>query len=299
MKIILVITDSQGKNIIFVTDNHTAYSLDEAIQLTDSEKLSGVHIVKTGKGSYLRSNPNETEIDNLDALSISANHVHLSIRDFTCITSLSKKKRKACLHHLELHGSMIEGKGGNVIYVEEHPLITRSQVKVKLESHKKIIIAASNEFSIDPNILGAILIDEVARAAPWENIVDKLVVIGRNTSAGIAQVTMDTAKNLIKSGYYNPNPSDKKLAPDAIHKTSRKYVYDYVVQPHHNIRFAAARIRQTIDYWEHKVDLSLRPEILGTLYSQGLGDPKTDPMPSERGVQIAEEFYPFSKEIFR
>ncbi|MDP7247407.1 MAG: DUF3892 domain-containing protein [Candidatus Peribacteraceae bacterium] len=299
MKIILVISDSKGKNIVFITDDGSSHSLSEAIKLTRAEKIHGVHIVKTGRGSYLRGNPNETEMDNLDELSMSANHVHLSIRDFACIASLSRKKRKVCLHHLELHGSMIEGRGNDVIYVEGHPLITREKVTATLQPYTKIILAAAKEFSIDPNILGAILIDEVARAAPWEKILDKLVIVGRNSSAGIAQVTMDTAKDVIKSGYYNPNHSDKKLTPEIIHKTSRRHIYDYVIQPHHNIRFASARIRQTIDYWEHAVNISQKPDILGTLYSQGLGDPKAHPTPSDRGLQIAEEFYSFFQEILK
>lgn len=299
MKITLVITDSKGKNIVFVTDEGSSHSLSEAIELTKAKKIYDVHVVKSGRGSYLRSNPNETATDNLDALSISGNHVYLSIRDFACITSLSKKKRKACLHHLELHGSMIKERENDIIYIEEHPLITHEKITTTLQPYRKIILAGAKEFSIDPNILGAILIDEVARAAPWEKVLDKLVLVGRNSSAGLAQVTMDTAKDIIKAGYYNPNPSDKKLIPETIHTTSRKHIYDYVIQPHHNIRFAAARIRQTIDYWANEIDLSSRPEILGTLYNQGLGNPKSHPEASNRGRQISEEFYPFIKKVLK
>ena len=298
MKIILVVTDAKGKNLVFSTNVLRVYSLDESIKLAKEGKLESVHAVKTSQGSYLRTNPNEVGEDNLDSLSISANHLYLSLDDFTCLLS-GKKKFKACKNHLELHFGMIEERGEHVIYVEEHPLITREQVMKKLAPHRKLIIAAAKQFSIDPYTLGAIIIDEIARANPWEEALDRLgaVFVGSNASVGIAQVTMDTAINVIRAGYYNPNPDDKKISPERIAKTSMAYLYAYVIQPRHNIRFAAARVRQTIDYWAHKTDLTDRPGILGTLYSQGLGDPRPNPGASDRGLQIAREFYPLAKII--
>jgi len=44
---------------------------------------------------------------------------------------------------------------------------------------------------------------------------------------------------------------------------------------------------------------SYRPEILGTLYSQGLGDPKLNPGASDRGLQISQEFYPLARSILK
>lgn len=297
MKIMLAVTDSKGKNLVFSTDALKAYSLSETIKLTVEEKLKSIHAVKTGQGAYLRANPNGEEGDNLDSLSVSANHLYLSLGDFTCL--LSPKKFNACRNHLELHFKMIEESGGHVIYIEGHPLITREQVIEKHTPHRQIIFAAAKQFSIDPYLLGAIIIDEVARANPWEEMLDKLgaVFVGRDASVGIAQVTMKTARELIQKRYYNPNPDDEKLSPEKIAKTPRAYLYAYVVQPYHNIRFAAARIRHIIDYWTHEIDLSRHPEIIGTLYSQGLGTPKSDPSPSGRGLQIKREFYPLAKNI--
>lgn len=162
-------------------------------------------------------------------------------------------------------------------------------------------IKLAKEEKIDPSTLGAIIIDEVARTNPWEEALDKLgaAFVGINTSAGIAQVTIETARKLIQKEYYNPNPSDKKLSKENVVKTSRAYLYDYVILPRHSTYFAAARIRQTIDYWAHEIDLSHRPEILGTLYSQGLGDPKSNPGASDRGLQIAQEFYPLAKKTLK
>ena len=151
--------------------------------------------------------------------------------------------------------------------------------------------------SFDPYTLGAIIIDEIARANPWESIFDKLVFVGKNTSAGIAQVKIETARRLILGGYYNPNPSDKKVAKENVMKTSKTYLYAYVEQPRHSIFFAAARIREIIDQWLPAINLSNRPEIIGTLYNQRSRTPNAYPRSSDRGKQIHAEFYPFARSI--
>jgi len=79
MKIILVVTDSKGKNLIFAADTLKAYSLDESVRLVKEGKLESVHAVETGQGAYLRANPNTVEDDNLDTLSISAYKLFLSL----------------------------------------------------------------------------------------------------------------------------------------------------------------------------------------------------------------------------
>lgn len=206
---------------------------------------------------------------------------------------------KAYKRYLTLHGRSIEGKGGHVIYIDGYPLITKEQVIEKLTPHRKPVLAAAEQFSIDPYTLGAIIIDEIARAHPWEETFDKLAFVGKNTSAGIAQIAIDTAKDLIEREYYNPNPNDKQLSKENIRKTPRAYVYAYVVQPKHSIYFAAARIRSLIDRWTVFVDISRRVEIIGTLYS--LPDSKVPPRPNptsnSRGLQISQEFYPIAQKV--
>ena len=70
MNIILVISDQKGKNILFVLDNLQALALEETIKRIKKDEISGVHIVETKKGIYLRANPNVIEDDNLDSISI-------------------------------------------------------------------------------------------------------------------------------------------------------------------------------------------------------------------------------------
>jgi|SRR3989344_4503913 len=96
-----------------------------------------------------------------------------------------------------------------------------------------------------------------------------------------------------------PSPSDKKLPFSGnLTNANRRYLYQYVIQPEHNIRFAAAFIRHVINFWSEHIDLTNRPEIIGTLYNQGYGSPNPHPKSIERGEQIAEEFYPLAKKWF-
>lgn len=299
IKIILAITDFKGKNLVFPTDALRAYSLCEAIKLVKQEKLDLVHLVKTGKGSYLRSNPNQVGDDNLDAISVSSYKLFLSINNIKYL--MSKDGIDAYKKYITLHARSMKERGEHVVYIDGYPLITREQIITKLTPHKRTIFAAAKEFSIDPHTLGAIIIDEIARVNPWEDTIDKLLSahIGVNASVGIAQVTINTVRELIRKEYYNPNPDDKKLSKENIMKASKAYLYAYAEQPRHSIRFGAARIRQIIDHWFYKTDLSKRPEMIGTLYSQGLGSPKSNPGSSPRGLQIAQEFYPLAQNILQ
>lgn len=113
---------------------------------------------------------------------------------------------------------------------------------------------------------------------------------------GVGQVKLETANHMIKKDLYHPNPDDKKLPfTGMLSNKDREHLYQYVIEPKYNIRFAAAYIRDLINVWAKHIDLRKRPEIIATLYSKGYGDPKSNPAASERGAQIMKEFYPLAK----
>ena len=185
-----------------------------------------------------------------------------------------------------------------LIIIDGHPKITKEAAQAKLQPHRDLVFEAAKKFNVDSYLLGAIIIDEIARFAPIEMITDPLggYFIGVNTSVGIAQVKIDTARGLIKDGYYNPNPDDGKLSPANIGKVSRSHLYQYVKESRHSIFFAAARMRALIDEWKKFVDLSRKPEIITTLYHLPHIIPHANPQSNDRGLQIAREFYQLAKE---
>ncbi len=58
-------------------------------------------------------------------------------------------------------------------------------------------------------------------------------------------------------------------------------------------------MREIVDQWLPIIDLTNRPEIIGTLYSQGQRRPNKNPGATNRGLQIKNEFYPLAKKILR
>ncbi len=296
MKIILVATNAKGKNLVFVTDTLQAYSLPEALQLAKDRKLENVYPVQGSTGIYLRTKPNTPRKEQLDQLSISSYQLFSSKNNLRHALSTP-----AFSNYWLMFRNSLEDEDGPFIVIDGSARITQEAAREELQPHQKLVFEAAEKFNVDPYLLGAIIIDEIARLNPIEAITDYLAgsFVGINTSVGIAQVETDTARGIIQSGYYNPNPDDPELSRDKIGKTPLSYLYTYVVQPQHSISFAAARMRKLMDDWRKSVDLTKKPEIIATLYSLKHRDPHPDPQSNDRGLQIANEFCKLAQEWLR
>src|SRR3989344_2961837 len=279
MKIILIVTDSKGKNLVFVSDKLEVFSLDEAVRLTKEGKIDGVHVVKRSSSAYLRTNRKVSKQQELESLSISSSQL------FSSINNLSSKLFEPLANYLVRYQDKISSLDKNIIRIFGWKMVTRNKVREKLQSHKELIFEAAKHYNIDPYLLGAIIIDEIARLAPFEDAVELLIAqhVGKNTSLGIAQIKVNTARDLIETGYYDLKKVDS--------------LANHIAQPKHNIFLAAARIRSIIDKWSKVIDISNRPEIIATLYSlkDSKKPPHLNPQPNKRGNQIAGEFYELSK----
>jgi len=289
MKIILVLTDTRWKNLVFVTDELKILSLDEAIRFTNNGKIDDAHVVKRSTGTYIRTYQSVPKNREFEQLALTGRNLSLYLQgnyslNFSSITEYLKLYRES-LRQLQ---SFIEPVG--------KAKVPTSAVKKKLLPHRDLIFDAAEKFGIDPYLLGAIVVDEIAQLYPFEQIVDKLKadIIGRDASVGVAQVKIDTANNLVKRGLYNPNPNDKKLPFVRLDNAGRRHLYDYLIRDKHNIFFAAAHVRSVIEDWRKFIDLTDKQAILATLYSL-YKKPHDKPEPSNRGLQIANEFYKLAK----
>ena len=290
MKILFVITNTKRKSIVFITDTLDTFSINEAIKAVENKLFENIYLVSGTVGTYIRSNPDANAKNNIDTLSITG-HQLIAIAQGLMIPTLAIQTYViSYLASITTTKSFIEP-------VKSFKIPTEV-VRHVFENHSSIIKQVAQEFTIDKYTLGAILIDEIARLAPFEPITEKIGVeiIGRNTSVGIAQVKIETANDLIKKELYNPRQSDKKIPFSGnLTNENRRHLYKYVVQPEHSIRFTAAFIRYVIDFWSTHIDLTNRPEIIGTLYHKGYGNPHAHPESNKRGDQIAEEFYQLAK----
>lgn len=68
-KIIKVKKNNEGDITDVMLENGNVYSINEAIMMTKDGLIEGVNVGKTRNGrEYLRSNPNDSEGDNLDSI---------------------------------------------------------------------------------------------------------------------------------------------------------------------------------------------------------------------------------------
>lgn len=292
MKFSLVVTNAEGKNLIFVTEGLQAFSLDKAIQSVHQGEVPGAYIVQRKTGLYIRTTKNVPKNEQLESLAVTAqellNYIHAAPH---------AKSTPAIGRYVELYiASLAEGQ--EFIEPVDYPKVLTAAVKEKLVPQRANIFAAAEAFEIDSYLLGAIIINEIAKLSPFEPIFDALGAefFGVNTSVGIAQVKIDTANDLIRKGVYNPDPTDLLLPYKKRARLGRMHLFTYLIQPKHNIFFAAAFLRSIIQYWAPTIVLTNRPEIMGTLYSKGYGQPKPNPEASPGGAQVANEFYPLAKQ---
>lgn len=288
MKFVLVVTDTHGKNLAFVSKELQTLSLAEATEATRRGNVEGAYVVERKTGAYIRSKKSVPKLEQFEKIAIPFKNLLLYAQGIaTDFKPLSK--------YIEAYASSLQ-KGQLIIRPVGYISVLAADVKNRIVSRREDILDAARQFNIDPYLLGAILIDETARLFPFEQIIDALKggFAGKDASVGIAQVKLDTANNLIRKGLYNPNPDDKALPFKTLNDGARVYLYQYVVQPRHNIFFSAAYIRNLINEWMKFVDLSKRLEIISTLYHL-YKKPHFNPEADNRGIQIMQEFYPLAK----
>lgn len=292
MKIILAIKNSLGKNIAFITDDLKVLLLAQIVDLARRDQVEGIYLVKKNNGVYLRSKKSISKDLQLNKIAISSDDISSFINLKTSGSTPILSAYTTLYNKALADGDQPVLKPvGNNLYA------STALVKEKILSVKQIIYDAAGHFNLDPFQIGAILIDEISRLSPFEDITDSIGVkdMGVNTSIGIAQIKIDTANNIIKKKLYNPNPLDQKLPFKRVNRETRAYLYDYLIQPKHNIYFEAAVLVDLINSWKQFIDLKDHFDILATLYSLSK-IPHIEPHPTNRGTQISTEFYNISKE---
>ncbi|MFA5880115.1 MAG: DUF3892 domain-containing protein [Candidatus Margulisiibacteriota bacterium] len=152
MKIILVISNSQGKNILFISDTLIPYSLEQLISLVKQGKITGLHIVKTKKGAYLRINPNNTIIDNLDSISIKISDVQKGINRYSFLLTKPQFQEFEKIRCENIKAA----DATEIVKIDKVPKRTIYEIRNHLEKYKIAICEASELFNINKNILGTL-----------------------------------------------------------------------------------------------------------------------------------------------
>lgn len=179
-------------------------------------------------------------------------------------------------------------------------------VQEKLQCLGPSITAAADYHRVDGRLIAAILADEISRRDLWDDVQDRIArrlirdegwsekimvrliqTVTRQPldqqSFGLSQMNVGVLEDLIENGLIQ--------MPERWDEDRIDVLLGVLLDEDRAPWLVAARVRQTIDYWmQGGVDLTNRPEILGTLYSMGLTGPRglhPDPQANERGHQIA------------
>ena len=297
MKIILSIENAKGRNSFFIGDDGKVYPKEEAIALARVGQIDDIRVATRAGISYLRTNRRRNTRFTLQEITVADTLLQRASTRTSDIVSQPAFQQYWNQYQIYLEN---EAKNGAArIAVDGYNFSTDAHIRERIAPLKEDIFDAAGRFKIDPYLLCGILIDEVVRLAPFEDIMDKVLldVFNWNSSIGIGQVTLDTARDLVKNGYFNPAPDNPKLSPSSVGSISKKDLYPFIAESKNNILFAAARIRNLKDAWKSAVNIDLSSEIIATLYSLGYVKPHVGSKANARGVQIVNEFMPFAREI--
>ena len=275
-RFILVITDSLGVNRAFITCDLRHITLEDAILLVENGTLGGYRLIKKRDRIFLRSKVDSSSTNNLEEISISARKLSQKIKE-------PNTSPKVSLYAVT-YGKYLELKSdrSDLIYLDGIARIAKSTVINRLRPLKEEIISAANKQNIEPMVLTGILIDEIARMGP-DDLLDIIGKIGlRDTTVGLAQIKMSTARDLIKKNYllFDKNISNEKL-------------FDLLNNDVIAIQFAAAYLSFIYKYRAMKNRGTTPPEICSS-YSSGLAASI-----SSRGRQIADDLARIASEVLK
>lgn len=273
-RIILVIVDSRGVSRAFVTDDFKHLLLDEAIHLVRKGVLIGVQVVEAKNRTYLRSNANSSLKDNLDDLSVPAGSFSKKVKDPNGDERVS--------FYVTTYGKFLELKfdRDELIFLGGIARILKKDVIARLRPLAIGIKSAAKKYDVDTSLLAAILIDELARMGP-DDLLDVLGKLGvSDTTVGLAQVKMSTARDLINKKHYSADPN-----------ISQRKLYNLLTDDLVSVQFAASYL-SFIKKYRIKKKVGVSAAELATCYSEGLLA-----QTSQRGKQIDNKLREFAKEI--
>ncbi|MFA4905866.1 MAG: DUF3892 domain-containing protein [Candidatus Margulisiibacteriota bacterium] len=287
MNIILRVVSEPTEKELFVDENLKIYNKEDIVSLIKKQRIGNLTVAKRNGKIFIRSKPNIKIRDNISHNTISHNELISFYKKYSKAASDKKIERYLGVRSKREKGALIvRDDAGDFISTK-----TRADIKAHIRKYRDIIIKAAHEQKIDPIILGAILIDEYCRAG-YDDWLDWLGALGlKDTSVGVAQIKLSTAREIIKKRYYNPAPGK------IVANSPPSLIWFYLFQPIHSIRFAAAVIRISIDYWKaKKIDISKRNDVLAYLYSAGYSK-NIKKAKTKRCRQISTEYYETAKSM--
>ncbi|MEQ8960185.1 MAG: SH3 domain-containing protein, partial [Coleofasciculus sp. C2-GNP5-27] len=151
---------------------------------------------------------------------------------------------------------------------------------LKIYKLRSAIKNSAKEYDVSPELVGAILFDELERRTWEDSLQDSLArispgfVFEQDYSVGIAQMKPTTAKGVFESvmGYC----------------PTKEVIVQWLIDDSKACKLVAAWIKKMINEWHIEYpDIQNRSDIIATLYSLPYRKPHSSPNSNDRGQEIA------------
>ena len=166
-----------------------------------------------------------------------------------------------------------------------------------IKSYSDYIITVGEAFGVDPGTIACCIYAEQVLNVDFLDSVFDTSLWFLDTSVGLGQVRISTARMLEDEGYIKKTES----CWVGIFYYSRDYVIlTKLKNPKLNILYVAAYLQYWQDQWKETMDISDNPEILATLYN--LGDnanaPNNSPRPNSFGEYVGKQYGAICAELY-
>lgn len=168
------------------------------------------------------------------------------------------------------------------------------------QDHRNIA-AAARHYGVEAGLVAAIWQDELNRLDVFDHLQNGVASALCHLPPRLKHLLRHAAEVLTRRSLATHSLGPAQMKPATLQEVAATGLLPipdtlceqiaYLMDRRHAPTVIAARLRQTINHWALEgVNLSRRPEVLGTLYSLGLTGRQgvnPDPQPSERGLAIA------------
>ena len=196
--------------------------------------------------------------------------------------------------------------GNPIMFVDPTGWISWEKASEIIKRNADAIINAGNYYKVNPAIIAACIYTEQCLNVNWIDSLTDKIGYRLDTSIGIGQVKISTAKLLEDSGYIAKTEYSRYerygyvfvvywKAPGVgeVVANSREEAISYRLSSEsENVNYVAAYLRYFQDRWENVCDdIDGKTDILATLFNQGeKKPPHPNPKPNPFGEQAKKEY---------
>ncbi len=161
-----------------------------------------------------------------------------------------------------------------------------------IKDNTQYIISAAEKYGVDPAVVAGCIYEEQVKNVNWIDSLTDRALYFFDTSVGVGQVKISTARMLEDMGYMEVT-RPYKIYGNRMEVSRDEAIADKLLDNETNINYIAAYLKYWQDQWEAVYpQISGSPDILGTLYNVGVeaNAPNTNPQTNPFGYSVGENY---------